>query len=137
MKELEQLLQSLEASRRRTNQQSDLDLVSIFSNFFTFPQYSTCSSTNTHGHGHGHDQYMNNNSVHPNELTGEKRSGAIADVEVTMVESHANIKVLLKRHPRQLLKMVLGLHSLRLMILHLNVTTMDDMILYSFSVKVT
>lgn len=132
VKELEQLLQSLEASRRRTNQQSDLDLVSIFSNFFTFPQYSTCSGTKTHGH----DQYMNNNSVHPNELIGEKQSGAIADVEVTMVESHANIKVLLKRHPRQLLKMVLGLHSLRLMILHLNVTTMDDMILYSFSVKV-
>ncbi|PRQ48571.1 putative transcription factor bHLH family [Rosa chinensis] len=132
VKELEQLLQSLEVGRR--TKQSHLDLASIFSNFFTFPQYSTCSSTNTHGHGHS--EYMNNNLVHPHEIMGEKRSGAIADVEVTMVESHANIKVLLKRHPRQLLKMVVGLHSLRLMILHLNVTTMDSMILYSFSVKV-
>ncbi|KAL6225130.1 hypothetical protein ACLB2K_003982 [Fragaria x ananassa] len=133
VKELEQLLQSLEASRR-TNQQSDLDLASIFSSFFTFPQYSTCSNKNTHGHGHS--EYMNNNLVHPHEITGDKQSGAIADVEVTMVESHANIKVLLKRQPRQLLKMVLGLHSLRLVILHLNVTSMDSMILYSFSVKV-
>ncbi|XP_062018923.1 transcription factor bHLH94-like [Rosa rugosa] len=132
VKELEQLLQSLEASTK--TKQSHLDLASIFSNFFTFPQYSTCSNTNTHGHGHS--EYMNNNLVHPHEIMGEKRSGAIADVEVTMVESHANIKVLLKRHPRQLLKMVVGLHSLRLMILHLNVTTMDSMILYSFSVKV-
>ncbi|KAL6222872.1 hypothetical protein ACLB2K_006262 [Fragaria x ananassa] len=133
VKELEQLLQSLDASRR-TNQQSDLDLASIFSSFFTFPQYSTCSNKNTHGHGHS--EYMNNNLVHPHEITGDKQSGAIADVEVTMVESHANIKVLLKRHPRQLLKMVLGLHSLRLVILHINVTSMDSMILYSFSVKV-
>ncbi|XP_050370752.1 transcription factor bHLH94 [Argentina anserina] len=133
VKELEQLLQSLEASRG-TNQQSDMDLAFIFSNFFTFPQYSTCSNKNTHGHGHS--EYMNNSLVHPHEILGEMRSGAVADVEVTMVESHANIKVLLRRHPRQLLKMVLGLHSLHLMILHINVTTMDSMILYSFIVKV-
>lgn len=128
MKELEQLLQSLEGHRRIEQQSDHLNLASIFSSFFTFPQYSTC--LNSHGHG------VYNSSVHPNELMAEKRS-AIADVEVTMVESHANVKVLMKKHPRQLLKMVLGLHSLGLMILHVNVTTADNMILYTFSVKVS
>ncbi|XP_020586708.1 transcription factor bHLH94-like [Phalaenopsis equestris] len=61
---------------------------------------------------------------------------AAADIEVTMVESHANLKVLSKRQPRQLLKMVMGLQSLRLTTLHLNLTTINDLVLYSFSLKV-
>ncbi|EOX92003.1 Basic helix-loop-helix DNA-binding superfamily protein, putative isoform 4, partial [Theobroma cacao] len=66
----------------------------------------------------------------------EKRSSSVADVEVTMVESHANLKILSKRHPKQLLKMVAGLHSLGLCVLHLNVTSVEHMVLYSLSVKV-
>lgn len=99
----------------------------IFSDFFTFPQYSTCST------------HFNYSAVSEPKTTtvAEKRCGPIADVEVTMVESHASIKVLLKKHRKQLLKMVVGLHSLRLSILHLNVTTADGMVLYSFSVKVS
>lgn len=65
----------------------------------------------------------------------EKRS-AVGDVEVTMVETHANIKVLSRTRPKQLFKMVAWLHSVRLTILHLNVTTVDQMALYSFSAKV-
>lgn len=130
VKELEQRLQSLEGHRRNKQLSDDhFNLASIFSSFFTFPQYSTSSMTTNGSHG------LYSSSVHANELMAEKRS-AVADVEVTMVESHANIKVLVKKQPRQLLKMVLGLHSLRLMILHLNITTLDSMILYSFSVKV-
>ncbi|RXI07847.1 hypothetical protein DVH24_014413 [Malus domestica] len=131
VKELEQLLQSIEG-QRGTKQQSDhhLNFASIFSSFFAFPQYSNCSTN------HGHGLYNNSSIELSNELTAEKRSSAIADVEVSMAESHANIKVLVKKQPRQLLNMVLGLHSLRFMILHLNVTTVDSMILYSFSVKI-
>ena len=98
---------------------------SLFSDFFSFPQYSTgCTGT------------------HPScaatlgESTAEKRSSSVADVEVTMVESHANLKILSKRHPKQLLKMVSGLHSLGLFVLHLNVTSVENMVLCSFSVKV-
>jgi len=65
-----------------------------------------------------------------------KNQSAVADIEVTMVESHANLKVLLKRQPKQLLKMVAGLQNLRFTVLHLNVTTVDQMVLYSFSLKV-
>lgn len=61
---------------------------------------------------------------------------AAADIEVTMVESHANLKVRSKRVPKQLLKFVSGLHTLRLTILHLNVSTVDEIVLYSLSVKV-
>lgn len=61
---------------------------------------------------------------------------SVADIEVTMVETHANLKILSKKRPRQLLKLVAGLQSLCLTILHLNVSTVDEMALYSISVKV-
>ncbi|KAJ8628672.1 hypothetical protein MRB53_021995 [Persea americana] len=119
VKELEQLLQSLEAQKQMT-QQSEAGFSSPFADFFTFPQYS-CSTN------------RNRNST--NDTVVENHS-AIADIEVTMVESHANLKVLSRRRPKQLLKMVAGFQSLHLTILHLNVTTIDDMVLYTFSTKV-
>ncbi|XP_065875302.1 transcription factor bHLH94-like [Euphorbia lathyris] len=85
VKELEQLLESLEAHKTINKQTSDLD----FSN----------------------------------------------NVEVTMVESHVNLKILLRRQPKLLLKMMTGLCSLSLTILHINVTTFHHMLLFSFSVK--
>lgn len=88
----------------------------IFSNFFTFPQYSRPSSI-----------AMN---------VAVERHSSIADIEVTKVESHASIKIQAKRKPKQLLKMVAEFQSFCLNILHLNITTVDQSVLYSFSVKV-
>nr|DAD22040.1 TPA_asm: hypothetical protein HUJ06_023503 [Nelumbo nucifera] len=127
VKELEQLLQSLEA-QKRMKQQSDVGFSSPFADFFTFPQYSSCS---THCNNPATSA---SSATASNEASAENRS-AIADIEVTMVESHANLKVLSKRRPKQLLKMVAGFQTLRLTILHLNVTAVDQMVLYSFSVK--
>ncbi|KAJ6378083.1 hypothetical protein OIU78_028337 [Salix suchowensis] len=109
VKELEKLIQSLESHKQ-------------------IKKYSTASSRNEHS----------NNSSSSNEsiFADQKRSITIADVEVTMIESHANLKIQSRKHPKQLSKMVAGLHSLALHILHLNVTTIDQMVLYSFSVKV-
>lgn len=73
---------------------------------------------------------MNDPSSHRNRL-------AAADIEVTMVENHANLKVRSKKKPKQLVKMVSGLQSLRLTVLHLNVTTADQIVLYSISLKVS
>ncbi|KAA8537292.1 hypothetical protein F0562_027021 [Nyssa sinensis] len=56
-------------------------------------------------------------------------------IEVSLVESHGNLKIRWKRRPKQLLKLVSGLESLGLTILHLNVTTVDQMVLYSLSIK--
>ncbi|OMO56174.1 hypothetical protein CCACVL1_26709 [Corchorus capsularis] len=126
VKELEQLLQSLEAKKRMEKKSSndDINFSKLFSDFFTFPQYST-SSTSTH------------HSAATTAAAAEKRSSPfVADVEVTMVESHANLKILSKQHPKQLLKLVTGLYSLGLYVLHLNVTSVENMVLYSLSVKV-
>ncbi|KAF2283933.1 hypothetical protein GH714_017334 [Hevea brasiliensis] len=73
---------------------------------------------------------------HDQSSMAAKRQSISAEVEVTMIESHANLKILTRRHPKQLLKMVVGLYSHCLSILHLNVTSVDQMVLYSFSVKV-
>ncbi|XP_004250124.2 transcription factor bHLH96-like [Solanum lycopersicum] len=123
VKELEQLLQFLEAHKQviTTNQQHIQ--YSSFSKFFTFPQYST--SNNNHPLA----------AATSNEGSEERRS-AVADIEVTMVESHANVKVLSRRRPKQLLKIVNWLQAMCLTILHLSVTTADHMVLYTFSVKV-
>ncbi|KFK44344.1 hypothetical protein AALP_AA1G245600 [Arabis alpina] len=118
VKELEHILQSMEPNRTMTTtttheaDTSTSSLVGPFSDFFTFPQFSTKSSSVT------------------------ETSSSPAEIEVTVAESHANIKIMAKKKPRQLLKLVASIQSLRLTLLHLNVTTLDDSILYSISVKV-
>lgn len=131
VKELEKLTQSLEAHKQVNKVQSgtNSNCSSLFSDFFSFSQYSTASSTNKQSNS-------NNSSPSTDSMLAEKQPIAIADVEVTMTERHANLKILSRRHPKQLLKMVTGLHSLGLYTLHLNVTTVGQMVLYSFSVKV-
>lgn len=124
VKELEQRLQFLGASKEMESK-SEADTLP-FSEFFTFPQYSTSSS-------------HCDNSMAMSE-TDTHQVGvaqlAIADIEVTMVESHANLKIRSKRRPKLLLKVVSGLHGMRLTVLHLNVTTFEEVVLYSLSVKV-
>ncbi|KAG6394491.1 hypothetical protein SASPL_145078 [Salvia splendens] len=115
VKELEQLQQFLEANNPANQQQPNQNL---FSNFFTFPQYSTHPTTSS--------------SVD----TVAVRGSSVADIEVMMVESHANIKLSTKKQPKQLLKLVAGFQSIGLTILHLNITTVDQSVLYCFSVKV-
>nr|CAA8286986.1 Unknown [Brassica rapa]CAA8287953.1 Unknown [Brassica rapa]CAA8392570.1 Unknown [Brassica rapa]CAA8404255.1 Unknown [Brassica rapa] len=117
VKELEHILQSMEP-RRTTTTTHEVDtstssLMSPFSEFFTYPQYSTKSSS-----------------------SATENSSSPAEIEVTVAEGHANIKIMSKKKPRQLLKLVDSIQSLRLTLLHLNVTTLDDSILYSISVKV-
>ncbi|KAG2322444.1 hypothetical protein Bca4012_056805 [Brassica carinata] len=82
-----------------------------FSDFFAFPQFSRRPSSSSVAEG-------------------------AAEIEVTMVESHASVKILAKKRPKQLLKLVASIQSLRLTVLHLNVTTRDDSVLYSISLKV-
>ncbi|KAH7859687.1 hypothetical protein Vadar_004268 [Vaccinium darrowii] len=128
VKELEQLVQFLESHKQVLKQNSYNSPPPLFANFFTFPQYSTqLTGHNNNTAVTGQDQYSR---------TSEKGS-TIADVEVTQIESHANVKILVSRkQPKQLLKLVAGFYSLGLPILHLNVTTVDQMVLYSLSVKV-
>lgn len=148
MKELEQHLQSLEAQKMTTtsiNDEKDGVLPPSFADFFTFPQYSTTHSSSSSSSSSPPPSSAQSNSSKPvttctrpegNEAKNNKRP-ALADIEVSMAESHANLKILSKKRPRQLLKLVSGLQCMWLTILHLNVTTtFDQRVLYSISVKV-
>ncbi|KAI4311575.1 hypothetical protein MLD38_036462 [Melastoma candidum] len=61
---------------------------------------------------------------------------AVADIEVTLIETHANMRILSRRNPRNLSKLVSGFHALQLTILHLSLATLETMVLYSISAKV-
>ncbi|XP_071732359.1 transcription factor bHLH94-like [Rutidosis leptorrhynchoides] len=126
VKELEQQLQILEVQKRANDQKLHINNIGysppiLFSDFFNFPQYSLRLAV----------KVGNVSSVIP-----DNRLPAMAEIEVTMVENHANLKVLSKKRPRQLLKFVTGLQCLWLTILHLNVTTIEQMAFYGLSVKI-
>jgi len=139
VKELEQHLQSLEVQKRTlrqhnkdksseavessttgsSNNNMDETEQPPFAQFFAYPQYTWCHVP----------------SDYPPPMP-ETLPAAVADIEVTLIDTHANLRILTPWRPRQLLKMVTGLQALRLSILHLNVTTLESMVLYSVSVKV-
>ncbi|KAG0502841.1 hypothetical protein HPP92_002913 [Vanilla planifolia] len=134
VKELEHFLQTLEAQKRKIEQQhesigcineSENGWISTeeettlppFAQFFTFPQFIWCHSSGE------------------NPRSPESRPTGVADIEVNLVETHASIRILSRRRPRQLIKILVGFQALRLTILHLSVTTLDTIALYSLSVK--
>lgn len=145
VKELEHHLQSLEAqkfilleqnklrgmimSEETTNSSSSPASPSPpFAQFFSYPQY-TCSSQSQ---SQSQSQLANSN----NKYMTSKSKAAVADIEVTLIETHANVRILSQRRLRQLSKLVTAFHTLYLSILHLNLTTLDPLVLYSISAKV-
>lgn len=140
VKELEQLLQSLEAQKRMRKSEggninggdtsvsssSTSSAVAVPSNglFMSLSQFRIGSSDEA-----------NNNSVNGVEVTAENKSEA-ADIEVTVIQTHVNLKIQCPRRPGQLLKAIIALEDLRLTILHLNITTSQSTVLYSFNLKV-
>uniref|UniRef100_A0ACD5ZIX9 Uncharacterized protein n=1 Tax=Avena sativa TaxID=4498 RepID=A0ACD5ZIX9_AVESA len=119
VKELEQLLQSLEAQKRRRSQLPQPG--PPFAGFFTLPQFSAAGVDN-------------GNVVECEGGRGARRG--VADVEVAVAESHANVKVLAPRRPRQLLRMLVAMQCLGFTVLHLSATaTADHLVFYSFSLK--
>ncbi|XP_054807526.1 transcription factor FAMA [Prosopis cineraria] len=69
------------------------------------------------------------------EETAENKS-CVADVEVKLIGFDAMIKILSRRRPGQLIKTIAALEDLQLIILHTNITTIEQTVLYSFNVKV-
>ncbi|KAK3200338.1 hypothetical protein Dsin_023753 [Dipteronia sinensis] len=165
VKELEHRLQLLGAHKEKKEKSGNgLESSPPFDEFFTFPQYSTTSSissstatTSSSSSSSSSATGCDQNSAaaaaaamaesaatssstatdhHHHQSLLLQTQSAVADIEVTMVESHANLKIRSKRRSKQLLKLVSELHNLRLTILHLNVTTVDETVLYSLSVKV-
>ncbi|KAL0349161.1 UNVERIFIED_CONTAM: Transcription factor FAMA [Sesamum angustifolium] len=69
------------------------------------------------------------------EETAESKS-CLADVEVKLLGFDALIKILSRRRPGQLIKTIAALEDLQLNILHTNITTIEQTVLYSFNVKI-
>ncbi|PRQ21341.1 putative transcription factor bHLH family [Rosa chinensis] len=137
VKELEQLLQSMDGSHKSSTKPEQVPLAE----FFTFPQFSTpattqCNSNTSSSSSSSSEGIINDEPSLAPRSNNNNNQWPAADIEVTMVDSHANLKILSKKRPRQLLKMVAGFQSLGLSVLHLNVTTVDEMVLYSVSVKI-
>ncbi|KAF4355315.1 hypothetical protein F8388_026585, partial [Cannabis sativa] len=70
------------------------------------------------------------------EEMAENKS-CLADVEVKLLGFDAMIKILSRRRPGQLIKAIAALEDLQFNILHTNITTIEQTVLYSFNVKVT
>ncbi|KAK8505681.1 hypothetical protein V6N13_073342 [Hibiscus sabdariffa] len=134
VKELEHLLQSLEAEKLRVLQQVRPAAAAAAGNDETGNTNSQLLSPTPFAQFSMHpDQYTL--SQVPNKYTS-KTKAATADVEVTLIETHANVRIVSRKGPTRLSKLVAGFQSLHLSILHLNVTTMDPLVLYSISAKV-
>uniref|UniRef100_A0A1J3EFQ5 Transcription factor bHLH96 n=1 Tax=Noccaea caerulescens TaxID=107243 RepID=A0A1J3EFQ5_NOCCA len=114
IRELEHRLHLLN-SNIQVNEGGSIASATPFSDTFKLPQVSIASSV-----------------VNENGVLGVN---ALADIEVSLVESHTSIKIRSRRRPKLLLNMVSGLQSLGFIILHLNVSTVSDFILYCFSTK--
>nr|XP_043629270.1 transcription factor bHLH71-like isoform X2 [Erigeron canadensis] len=136
VKELEHHLQSLEAQKFLSAQQQEQkpvihdqnstfntnptkeceipQLPQYFQKLFSYPQYTWSQS-------------FNNNT--------SKSKGAMADIEVNLVQTHANLRILSRKRLNHLSKFVGFLQTCYLSVLHLNVTTLDPSVLYSVSLK--
>ncbi|KAE8708673.1 anthranilate N-methyltransferase-like [Hibiscus syriacus] len=107
VKELEQLVQSMEAQKRmRTTEESD----------------NNCSSNNS-------ESKSAIEISQPEVVKGE------AEIEVNVVQNHVNLKIQCERRPGQLVLGIVTLESLRLTVLHLNITSLRASVLYSFNLK--
>ncbi|KAL8088687.1 transcription factor bHLH94-like [Apium graveolens] len=128
VKVLEHQLQFLSVQNHKTpNFEAKKSSSSPFAEFFAFPQYSTKSCDKEKLIITDNDPWAKINHW----------SSSMADIEVSMVENHANMRIRTKSRARQLVKLVHELQILRLTVLHLSVTsTVDQIVLYSLSVKV-
>ncbi|GER50577.1 basic helix-loop-helix (bHLH) DNA-bindingsuperfamily protein [Striga asiatica] len=121
VKELEHILHSLEAKKFALLNGPNKDIKPVFES--PFAQFFV------------HPQFTRSHNILGIDYACQSES-AVADIEVTLIETHANIRILTRRGVRQLSRLVAAFRSVLLTILHLNVTTLESLVLYSISVKV-
>ncbi|CAN4120773.1 unnamed protein product [Withania somnifera] len=128
VRELEQLLQCLESQKRRKlygdqYDSSSQSLMEIQNPQLLFTPNLLLSNENEIGI--------------IQEETAEIKS-CLANVEVKITDfDNAMIKILSKRRPGQLINTISALQDLQLNIVHTNVTTIEQTVLYSFNVKIS
>ncbi|XP_044498310.1 transcription factor MUTE isoform X2 [Mangifera indica] len=63
-------------------------------------------------------------------------NSSVADVEAKISGSNVILKVIARRIPGQIVKIISVLEKLSFEVLHLNISSMEDTVLYSFVIKV-
>ncbi|KAJ1428776.1 Myc-type, basic helix-loop-helix [Sesbania bispinosa] len=126
IKELHQVLQALESQKRRKSLSPS-----------PAPSPRTLQPVPFHHH-HPFDNSLSsgigtNNSF--KEL-GASCNSSVADVEVKISGSNVILKVISHRIPGQVAKIITVLESLSFEVLHLNISSMEETVLYQFVVKI-
>jgi len=67
---------------------------------------------------------------------GASCNSSVADVEVKICGSNVILKVISQRIPGQVARIITVLESLSFEVLHLNISSMEETVLYQFVVKV-
>ncbi|KAG6596995.1 Transcription factor basic helix-loop-helix 70, partial [Cucurbita argyrosperma subsp. sororia] len=115
VKELEQLLECLEAQRKERKGEGDEE---------ESPTSSSATGMASNGRiGEG--------------VCAEVKS-EVGEIEVTMIQAHVNLKIKCPKRQGQLLKAIVALEDLRLSVLHLNISTSQATatVLYSFNLRI-
>ncbi|KAG8069166.1 hypothetical protein GUJ93_ZPchr0005g16100 [Zizania palustris] len=155
IRELEQLIQCLESQKRRRlyggdaprpaadgvgmpapmQPQPQLPATSFFPPSTPFPASS--------GGGSGDGRILDLDGSGGGDVVAgglredmAENKSCLADIEVRVLGVDAMIKILSQRRPGQLIKTVAALEDMQMSILHTNITTIDQTVLYSFNVKI-
>ncbi|XP_062030153.1 transcription factor bHLH71 [Rosa rugosa] len=136
VKELEHLLLSLEAQKLQLLQSKVVNEDSSTTSNSKVVQPIITPFLQFSGYDISQGQSSWSQQQSPNKFTSKTKAD-IADIEVTLIETHANLRIVMRRiTPRQLSKLVAGVQTLQLTILHLTVNTIYPFVLYSISVKI-
>ncbi|KAH8499832.1 hypothetical protein H0E87_015175 [Populus deltoides] len=132
IKELHQVLQALESKKQRKSSLS--------------PSPGPCLSPSpraplqlitTSLHPDNHNPFPFGNIENDlKELGAACCNSPIADVEAKISGSNVILKVISRRIPGQIVRIISVLENLSFEILHLNISSMEDTVLYSFVIKV-
>ncbi|GLJ36989.1 hypothetical protein SUGI_0749120 [Cryptomeria japonica] len=144
IKELQQLLQSLESKKQRKAYAEVLSPLPCSSprpaalspRSLALPiSPRTPQPSNASYRLRVQPPFMDPNFETAKELVANSTS-SVADVEVKIVGSNALLKTLSPNMPGHILKLVETLENLSLEILHLNISTIDNTVLNSFTLKI-
>ncbi|CAN1129450.1 Transcription factor MUTE [Linum perenne] len=137
VKELHQLLQALESKKQRrlslspssASSPSPRHMLQLMPAAATVDHNNNSSSSN------------NVNAKECRTMSSSSQLGAccnstVADVEAKLTGSNVELKVISTRVEGQVVKIITVLEMLSFEVLHLNISSMDDTVLYSFLLKI-
>ncbi|KAF7837238.1 transcription factor MUTE [Senna tora] len=119
IKELQQVVEALESKKRRKS---------------ISPSPTSPSPTTVLNH-HASSSLNNNNNKQV--IVGSTRcNSSVADVQVKISGSNVIVKVISHKIPGQLAKIITLFETLSFQVLHLNISSMDDTVLYQLLVQI-